>query len=203
MIKKVIQKAGLIALAALTLASCSVSDKYVKAPSAGKSTLAYAQSLEKPAQEPQSLISTEEGTLASVYTETPAQATPANEKANKSAERKMTRRNHLTKRTSSGTIHSSGIGRAIEKTAAKAKVLTARPLSKASKGAMEGDKSWIVALLLVIFVGALGIHRFYLGYTAIGIIQLLTLGGCGIWALIDLIRIIIRDLQPKDGEYTD
>lgn len=60
----------------------------------------------------------------------------------------------------------------------------------------------LIALLLVVLVGALGIHRFYLGYTAIGIIQLLTLGGCGIWALIDLIRIITGDLKPYNSEYT-
>lgn len=62
-----------------------------------------------------------------------------------------------------------------------------------------GSKSQLVALLLVIFVGTLGIHRFYLGYTTIGIIQLLTLGACGIWTLIDLIRIITGDLKPADG----
>ena len=50
-------------------------------------------------------------------------------------------------------------------------------------------------------VGGLGVHRFYLGYTWQGIVQLLTLGGCGIWALIDFIRIITGSLQPKDGEY--
>lgn len=65
--------------------------------------------------------------------------------------------------------------------------------------AMGAPKSQLTALLLVIFVGALGIHRFYLGYTTIGIIQLLTLGGCGIWALIDMIRIITGDLKPADG----
>ena len=64
-----------------------------------------------------------------------------------------------------------------------------------------GGKSQLVALLLVIFVGTFGIHRFYLGYIGIGIIQLLTLGGLGIWALIDLIRIAIGDLTPKDGDY--
>jgi hypothetical protein len=64
-----------------------------------------------------------------------------------------------------------------------------------------GGKSQVIALLLVILVGGLGIHRFYLGYTWQGIVQLLTLGGCGIWALIDLIRIITGDLQPKDGSY--
>ncbi|MBK6861869.1 MAG: TM2 domain-containing protein [Saprospiraceae bacterium] len=66
-----------------------------------------------------------------------------------------------------------------------------------------GGKSQLIALLLCIFVGGLGIHRFYLGYTTIGIIQLLTAGGCGIWALIDLIRIITGDLKPKNGDYTE
>jgi TM2 domain-containing membrane protein YozV len=56
-------------------------------------------------------------------------------------------------------------------------------------------------LLLALFVGVLGIHRFYLGYTGIGIIQLLTFGGLGIWALIDLILIITGDLKPKTGDY--
>ncbi len=65
----------------------------------------------------------------------------------------------------------------------------------------SGGKSQIVALLICFFIGALGIHRFYLGYTGIGIIQLLTLGGCGIWALIDLIMIITGDLKPNGGEY--
>ncbi len=65
------------------------------------------------------------------------------------------------------------------------------------------DKSWITALLLCIFLGGLGIHRFYLGYTWQGVVQLLTAGGCGVWALIDLVRIIMRDLQPKDGQYKD
>jgi hypothetical protein len=64
-----------------------------------------------------------------------------------------------------------------------------------------GDKSHTAAILLALFVGGLGIHRFYLGYTWQGVVQLLTLGGFGIWALIDLIRIITGDLQPKNGSY--
>ncbi len=62
-------------------------------------------------------------------------------------------------------------------------------------------KSQVIALILAIVLGGLGIHRFYLGYTWQGVVQLLTAGGCGIWALIDLIRIITGDLQPKDGSY--
>ena len=67
----------------------------------------------------------------------------------------------------------------------------------------NGPKSQIIALILVIVVGGLGIHRFYLGYVGIGIIQLLTGGGCGIWWIIDLIRIITGDLVPADGSSYD
>ena len=65
------------------------------------------------------------------------------------------------------------------------------------------NKSQIIALVLAALVGYLGIHRFYLGYTTIGILQIITLGGCGIWALIDLIRIITGDLKPADGSDYD
>ncbi len=71
-----------------------------------------------------------------------------------------------------------------------------------SPAAESGGKSQIIALILVLLVGGLGIHRFYLGYTWQGVVQLLTAGGCGIWALIDLIRICTGDLQPKSGNYT-
>ena len=66
---------------------------------------------------------------------------------------------------------------------------------------ISGGKSQLIALLLCIFLGGLGIHRFYLGYTGIGVIQLLTAGGFGVWFIIDLIRIITGDLKPKNGDY--
>jgi len=75
--------------------------------------------------------------------------------------------------------------------------------STASENTKSSDKSWLAAFLLCLFFGSIGIHRFYLGYTWQGIVQLLTAGGLGIWTLIDFIRIITRDLQPKDGHYTD
>jgi len=77
---------------------------------------------------------------------------------------------------------------------------------KSAKAIITGQvspKSQLIALLLCLFVGGLGIHRFYLGYTTIGVIQLLTLGGLGIWVLIDLIRLITGDLKPKDGSNYD
>jgi len=64
-----------------------------------------------------------------------------------------------------------------------------------------GGKSQLVALILCGVVGYLGIHRFYLGYIWQGIVQLLTAGLCGIWTLIDFIRILTGDLVPKDGSY--
>ena len=72
--------------------------------------------------------------------------------------------------------------------------------SPASAVSDSNGKSQLTALLLCIFLGGIGIHRFYLGYTWQGIVQLLTLGGCGIWSFIDLIRIITGDLTPKDGQ---
>ncbi len=50
----------------------------------------------------------------------------------------------------------------------------------AQEGNAAGGKSQLLALLLVFFVGILGIHRFYLGYPLIGFLQLITLGFCGI-----------------------
>ena len=61
------------------------------------------------------------------------------------------------------------------------------------------QKDYMVALLLSIFVGQLGVDRFYLGYTGLGVFKLLTFGGLGIWWLIDLIMIAQKKLGPADG----
>lgn len=71
---------------------------------------------------------------------------------------------------------------------------------KATKKSMrgEGGKSQIVALLLCIFLGLLGIHRFYLGYTGMGLLYLFTAGLFGIGWIIDIILLIIPNgLTPK------
>ena len=60
-------------------------------------------------------------------------------------------------------------------------------------------KSKITAILLCFFLGGLGIHRFYLGYTLIGVLQLLTFGGFLIWAIVDFIRLIIGSLKDSEG----
>ena len=64
---------------------------------------------------------------------------------------------------------------------------------------MKSDKEWLVTLLLSLFIGTLGVHRFYVGKIGTGILQLITCGGCGIWVLIDLIMIITGSFKDKDG----
>lgn len=70
-----------------------------------------------------------------------------------------------------------------------------------ANGAEHARKSQVTAAILCFFFGILGIHRFYLGYTWQGVVQLLTGGGLGIWTLIDFIRILTGDLKPKGAEY--
>ena len=60
-------------------------------------------------------------------------------------------------------------------------------------------KDWLTTLLLCIFLGNIGINRFYTGHIGIGIAQVLTLGGCGIWTLVDLIFIATDKFTDSEG----
>ncbi|MBR4441333.1 MAG: TM2 domain-containing protein [Bacteroidales bacterium] len=64
----------------------------------------------------------------------------------------------------------------------------------------SSQSSWLVTLLLCLFVGYLGVHRFYTKNWLVGIIQLFTGGGCGIWWLIDLILIVAGSYRDGDGQ---
>ncbi len=64
----------------------------------------------------------------------------------------------------------------------------------------QGEKkSFVAALLLSILLGGMGIDRFYLGYIGLGILKLLTGGGCGIWWLIDVVLIATKKLPDAQG----
>ena len=63
----------------------------------------------------------------------------------------------------------------------------------------KSQNKWLIVLLLCFFLGVLGIHRFYVGKTATGVAQLITLGGCGIWVLIDFIMILLNKFTDAQG----
>jgi TM2 domain-containing membrane protein YozV len=61
------------------------------------------------------------------------------------------------------------------------------------------EKSGIACLLFLIFLQPFGLHRFYVGKIGSGILYLLTLGGFGIWWLIDLIVLIAGAFRDTHG----
>ncbi len=63
----------------------------------------------------------------------------------------------------------------------------------------KSEKGFVPTLLLAFFLGGLGVHRFFVGKIGTGILQLLTLGGLGIWALIDVVMIIVGSFKDKAG----
>ena len=62
------------------------------------------------------------------------------------------------------------------------------------------QKSRLVAALLCFFLGTFGAHRFYLKKTGTAILMILTLGGVGIWTLVDLIFIMTGLFRDKEGK---
>lgn len=61
------------------------------------------------------------------------------------------------------------------------------------------EDRWLIALILCILVGSLGVHRFYTGNIVTGVLMLITLGGCGVWTIIDLIMIAANTYRDGNG----
>lgn len=78
---------------------------------------------------------------------------------------------------------------------------TIKPVKKEIKKEQSKvlDNKGLIVLLLCLFAGVLGIHRFYVGKIGTGILMLLTFGGFGIWILIDLILIVCGEFTDKAG----
>tara|TARA_B100001769_G_scaffold31033_1_gene20346 strand:- start:78 stop:338 length:261 start_codon:yes stop_codon:yes gene_type:complete len=64
---------------------------------------------------------------------------------------------------------------------------------------MNSEKDWLITLILSIVVGGFGIDRFYTGSVLLGVLKLVTLGGLGVWWLIDLIMLVTGNYKDGDG----
>jgi|TARA_B100001013_G_scaffold54521_1_gene28625 TM2 domain-containing membrane protein YozV len=65
------------------------------------------------------------------------------------------------------------------------------------------DKKMVPAALLCFFLGGLGVHRFYVGKIGTGILMIFTLGGLGIWLIIDFVMILTGSFKDKEGKDLD
>jgi TM2 domain/GYF domain 2 len=61
------------------------------------------------------------------------------------------------------------------------------------------EKQWVVALLLSLFLGIFGVDRMYVGHVGLGLLKLFTLGGFGVWWLIDVILFAIGNVRDSKG----
>lgn len=65
--------------------------------------------------------------------------------------------------------------------------------------AAESDKRWSVAFCLSLFLGFLGVDRFYLGYGLLGILKLCTFAALGFWWLVDVIWLLLGKMKDSEG----
>jgi len=167
------------------------------------------------------VISTED--LEALSAETPAPETfyASTEKVAVS-KKELTRSKALYHKPVSAPAKEQKVSKVAQVKAAIKLTKQIKAIKKADKQGMPAEaasgKSQIVAALLAFFLGGFGVHRFYLGYTGKGILQiaLVLVGaalstifigipillGVSIWILIDFIRILTGNLKPKNGEYT-
>ncbi|HJM45220.1 MAG TPA: TM2 domain-containing protein [Candidatus Poseidoniaceae archaeon] len=64
---------------------------------------------------------------------------------------------------------------------------------------MTSDKDWVVTLVLAIIIGTLGVDRIYSGSILLGVLKLFTLGGLGLWWLIDIIMLVTGSYKDGNG----
>jgi TM2 domain-containing membrane protein YozV len=94
------------------------------------------------------------------------------------------------------------LAQALEATKDLQPVQAGEPGSAAHQSAPKSSEfknKWVAALLAIPGPGCFGAHMFYLGRKKDGIIRLVTLGGIGLWALVDTIMILTGKMQDADG----
>ncbi len=188
---------GILA-AAIVFAGCSSQPKYTAfgggwGMEKNKSSQIVSKSQEKSKTKVATTSEATDVTVNEVIAQNESQLTP---------EAKLFLAKHKTTIQKNGnkkltTTQLNTINNVVKENATATKSFKAGSAKKEKAQSSGFSDETIIAAILCFFLGGLGIHRFYLGYTTIGIIQLLTAGGCGIWALIDLIRILTGDLKHK------
>ncbi len=63
----------------------------------------------------------------------------------------------------------------------------------------HSSRSRLACLLLCLFIGVLGAHRFYVGKNGTAVLMLISFGGLGIWVIVDLIFILCGSFRDKGG----
>lgn len=91
-----------------------------------------------------------------------------------------------------------GCGKEIHETAPTCPHCGAPQRADSSTGP-RSDKDYLVTVLLCFFLGTFGVHRFYVGKVGTGLLMLVTLGGFGIWTLIDFIIVVLGNFTDSDG----
>jgi len=79
------------------------------------------------------------------------------------------------------------------------KEIVENPKSTNGDSTELSDKEFLPTILLCFFVGIIGVHRFYVGKLATGVAMILTLGGLGIWVLVDFIMICVGSFRDIEG----
>jgi len=72
--------------------------------------------------------------------------------------------------------------------------------NRSGKERTLSEKRKLPAFLLCLFFGIFGLHRFYVGKVATGLLQLFTIGGLFLWSLFDLLVILLGGFTDKEGK---
>jgi TM2 domain-containing membrane protein YozV len=186
------------ALAVVSLASCSKESYTFRNSAPYGATYTAATPVTAPAADASEVSAVEAAPATEATASVAAVATPA-----KHAPRTYAAHAKAAKTTAVAETKAAPTRAEVKE--AKATIKAMHKAAKQSKAVapQASGKSQLVAALLCFFLGGLSIHRFYLGYTGLAILQIvLNLFIIGfIWVLIDLIRILTGSLKPKDGEY--